>query len=35
VTRLDLAYTVTNLKATPDAGLPFTLAVEVEVVPLP
>jgi len=31
--RLDLAYTVTNVKAAPDRGLPFPLALDVEVLP--
>ena len=31
--RLDLAYTVTNVKTAPDRGLPFPLALDVEVLP--
>ena len=31
--RLDLAYTIANVKVEPDKGLAFTVAVDVEVLP--
>jgi hypothetical protein len=33
--RLELAYTITNLKITPDTGLRFPIVVDVEVLPAP